>query len=56
VATCDLDVELLISELSASLTPPRHAAFEATSRTALAMARPAKSMDADSTTAAVSSG
>jgi hypothetical protein len=36
MATCNLDVELLISELSASLTPPQHAAFEAAARAALA--------------------
>ena len=36
MATFNLDVELLISELSASLTPPQHAAFEAAARAALA--------------------
>jgi len=38
MATFNLDVELLISELSASLTPPQHAAFEAAARAALAAA------------------
>jgi hypothetical protein len=37
VATSD-DVELLISELSASLNPPQHAAFEAAARAALVAA------------------
>ena len=38
MATSDLDIEQLISELSASLIPPQHAAFEAAARAALAAA------------------
>jgi hypothetical protein len=38
MAISDLDVEQLISELSASLIPPQHAAFEAAARAALAAA------------------
>ena len=39
MATSDLDIEQLISELSASLIPPQHAAFEAAARDALEAAR-----------------
>jgi hypothetical protein len=38
MATSDLDIELLICELSASLAPPQRAAFEAAARAALAAA------------------
>ena len=38
MATSDLDIEQLIFELSASLIPPQHAAFEAAARAALAAA------------------
>src|SRR5262245_796584 len=38
MATSSADVEQLISELSASLPPPRHVAFEAAARAALAAA------------------
>jgi hypothetical protein len=38
MATCSLDVELLISELSASLIPPQRRAFEAAAHAALAAA------------------
>jgi hypothetical protein len=38
MATSDLDVEQLISELSASLTPPQRYAFLAAARAALAAA------------------
>jgi len=36
ISTLDLDAELLISELSASLIPPHRYAFEAAARAALA--------------------
>jgi len=36
MTTSDIDVEQLISELSASLAPPQRAAFEAAARAALA--------------------
>jgi hypothetical protein len=38
MATSDIDVELLISELSASLALPQRIAFEAAARAALAVA------------------
>ena len=38
ISTLDLDIELLISELSASLIPPHRYAFETAARAALAVA------------------
>ena len=38
MATSDIDVELLISELSASLAPPQRVAFETAAHAALAVA------------------